>query len=558
MDPVILVVSDANADLLGREFARYGSDYDVRSVRSAAEAAPAVQEVHDSGAHLALVVTDSSLWSTIDPEEADGGILATLRACRDVVPTARMLVVVPFPRFISDSDDLRAAQARGRLDALLLVPRGVRDEEFHTAITELLSDWGSTVADPEVEAVRVVGDPDDALIGGIRDLLVRIGMPFRVHPPDSDTGRAIIAEYGGPPALPLVDVLSRGLIPVTSVREVASAFYGRPDEIDEDTVFDLCIVGAGPAGLAAAVYGASEGLTSVVLEAEAIGGQAGMSSMIRNYLGFPRGISGMRLAQRARLQATRFGTRFIAGWDATGLTPSTGERPHVVHTAGGDLRARAVVIASGAAYRKLGIADLEALTGRGVYYGSAMTAAREMDGADVVVVGGGNSAGQAALHLARFARTVTIVVRRDGLAATMSRYLIDEIEANDRIELRTCCTVVDGGGPGRLAWLDLRDSNTGEVARRACEGLFLLLGADPHCEWLPPGLDLDGRGFVLTGRDVPAERWVDGLPPESLATSIPGIFAVGDVRSGSMKRVAAATGEGSSVVPLVHAYLETI
>ena len=469
-----------------------------------------------------------------------------------------MLVVAPFQRFLDDSERLRPGQAKGKFDALLLMPRGARDEEFHTAVTELLSDWGSTVLDAEVEAVRIVGDPHDLLTLELRDLLVRMGMPHRVHEPDSAVGQEIIAAYDGPATLPLVDVLTTGVVSVHSARELAAAFSGRPDEIDEHTVFDLCIVGAGPSGLATAVYGASEGLTTVVLESEAIGGQAGTSSMIRNYLGFPRGISGMRLAQRARFQATRFGTQFITGWDVAGLTPSVAGEPHIVHTAGGDLRARSVVVATGASYRKLGVPGIEALTGRGVFYGSAMTAAREMDGLDVVVVGGGNSAGQAALHLARFAKSVTIAVRRDGLGATMSRYLVDEIDYNQRVAVQTCCEVIDGGGAARLEWLDVRGTVTGDVVRRNCEGLFLLLGAEPRCEWLPAAVTLDDRGFVLTGRDVPQDSWVDGLPPESLATSVPGIFAVGDVRAGSMKRVAAASGEGSSVVPLVHAHLELL
>jgi thioredoxin reductase (NADPH) len=247
-----------------------------------------------------------------------------------------------------------------------MLPRGVRDEEFHNAITELLSDWGSTVADPEVEAIRIAGVADDPFVMGIRDLLVRMGMPYRVHEPDSPVGRELIEAYEGSPTFPLVDVLGRNVIAPRSVRELAAAFYGRPDDIDESTVFDLCIVGAGPAGLAAAVYGASEGLSTVVLESEAIGGQAGMSSMIRNYLGYPRGISGMRLALRARVQALRFGTRFVTGWEVTGLTPAPHGGVHLIHTKGGDVRARAVVIATGASYRKLGVPEVEELTGRRV------------------------------------------------------------------------------------------------------------------------------------------------------------------------------------------------
>lgn len=558
MNPVILLVSDRNAELLAGEFGRYHRDYDVRGVVSPTEVADVLHELAATGGSLAMVVTDTSLYSPSDLTDPDHGLLARLHQWRQIVPTARAVVVSPFERFLDDREQVSSGEAKGKFDALLLLPRGARDEEFHGAVTELLSDWGSTVVDPEVEAVRIVGDPGDLLTLELRDLLVRMGMPHRVHPPESAVGQELIAAYDGPATLPLVDVLTWGVISVGSTRELAAALSGRPDEIDEDTVFDLCIVGAGPSGLAAAVYGASEGLTTVVLEAEAVGGQAGTSSMIRNYLGFPRGISGMRLAQRARFQAMRFGTRFITGRDGAGLTPSRGGEPHLVHTEGGDLRARAVVIATGAAYRKLGIPGIEALTGRGVFYGSAMTAAREMEGLDVVVVGGGNSAGQAALHLARFAKTVTIAVRRDGLDATMSRYLIDEIDYNQRIEVQACCEVIDGGGAARLEWLDVRDTVTGDVVRRNCEGLFLLLGAEPRCEWLPAEVTLDDRGFVLTGRDVPQDVWVDGMPPESLATSVPGVFAVGDVRAGSMKRVAAASGEGSSVVPLVHTFLETL
>jgi thioredoxin reductase (NADPH) len=277
--------------------------------------------------------------------------------------------------------------------------------------------------------------------------------------------------------------------------------------------------------------------------------------MIRNYLGFPRGISGMRLAQRARNQAIRFGTRFFTGWPVTSLEPGTDAGPHVLHTDGGDVRARAVVVAAGVTYRKLRVPGIEALVGLGVFYGSAMTAAREMEGSDVVVVGGGNSAGQAAIHLARFARSVTILVRREGLAATMSQYLIGEIAYNPRIAVQPCSEVVGGGGDGRLEWIAVRRTDDGTESRRDCGGLFLLLGAEPHCDWLPHAVARDVNGFVLTGRDVPTERWAGDLPPASLETTLPGVFAAGDIRAGSMKRVAAASGEGASVVPLVHAWL---
>ena len=315
-------------------------------------------------------------------------------------------------------------------------------------------------------------------------------------------------------------------------------------------------MGAGPAGLAAAVYGASEGLDTVVVEAEAIGGQAGTSSMIRNYLGFPRGISGMRLAQRARNQAIRFGTRFFTGWEVTSFGPCEHGDHHVVRTDGGEIHARTVVVATGVPYRKLGVESVESLVGQGVAYGSAMSAAREAEGQDVVVVGGGNSAGQAAIHLSRFARSVTILVRRPGLEETMSQYLVGEIAFNARIV-----------GPRLHGDLRRRRRRPAGVARRARhrrpaassgsppEGCSCCSAPSPTATGCRPRSPATSAASCSPAATCPTEEWQDGLPPANLATTVPGVFAVGDIRAGSMKRVAAASGEGASVVPLVHTWL---
>lgn len=545
--PAIVLISEEHPDEMQAAFARYVAEYDVRIARSCHEALQTTHDIVADGGTVAMFASESVL--------PDADVLHCFHKLREKVPTARRVIAAHWDRFLVDAPGLRPGMAKGKYDAFLLMPRGVRDEEFHNAITDLLSDWGSTVADPEVVSVKIVTPVRDGLTLAIRDFFDRMGMPNRIYAPESDGGRYVLEQWDGEPAYPLVCAINRPVVHATSVRDVAVAMYGAPTELDLEHVVDLAVVGGGPAGLAAAVYAASEGLSTVILEAEAIGGQAGTSSMIRNYLGFPRGISGMRLAQRARNQALRFGAQFYTGQVVDELRPGYGGDPHVLCTESGEVRARSVVISSGVAYRKLRVDPVEALVGMGVYYGAAMTAAREMEGQDVFVVGGGNSAGQAAVHLARFARSVTILVRRPSLAETMSAYLIGEIEYNSRITVRTCTEVVDGGGDGRLEWLCLEDVRNGERERVSAYGLFLLLGAEPRCDWLPGSVARDPRGFVLTGRDVPQDHWVDGLPPEPLATTVPGIFAAGDIRAGSMKRVAAASGEGASVVPLVHAYL---
>ncbi|WP_285727259.1 FAD-dependent oxidoreductase [Psychromicrobium xiongbiense] len=547
-NPAILLVSAEHGPLLEEQFWRYRREYDVRVAHSAREALDLTAQLRAEDIQVALYVADSRL--------PDAQVLRAFHEWRGIVPTARRLVTAHWEHFREDAEALRPGLAKGKFDAFLLMPRGVRDEEFHTAVTEMLSDWGSTVAAPEVDTMRIITPVMDAASVALRDFAYRMGMPVRTFSPESPQGRESLALIEGEPAFPVLHAYDRAPVSAPTVHDVAISLYGAPSDIDVDRVVDLAIVGAGPAGLATAVYGASEGLSTVVVEAEAIGGQAGTSSMIRNYLGFPRGISGMRLAQRARGQAIRFGARFFTGWSVNGLESSP--KDHTLLTAGGSIRARAVVIAPGVNYRRLGVEGVDALVGSGVFYGTAMTAAREMEDRDVFVVGGGNSAGQAAVHLARFARSVTILVRRPDLSSTMSSYLINEIAYNPRILVQGSSEIIDGGGHGSLGWIDIRNVETGEVTRTEASGLFLLLGAQPECGWLPEAVRRDGRGFILTGRDVPKADWLDGLPPESLETAVRGIFAVGDIRSGSMKRVAAASGEGASVVPLVHTWLESL
>jgi thioredoxin reductase (NADPH) len=324
-------------------------------------------------------------------------------------------------------------------------------------------------------------------------------------------------------------------------------------------LYDLAIIGAGPAGLTAAVYGASEGFRTLLVEREAWGGQAGTSSRIRNYPGFPRGISGGELARRITEQALLFGTNLYMMRSATGLR-SDGHHHIVTLSDGAEVVSRTVVLAMGVAYRRLAIPALEALSGAGVYYGAALAEDQAMQGQHVFVIGGGNSAGQAAVHLARYAARVTMLVRGESLAASMSNYLIQEIENTAHIEVRLHTQVIDGWGEGRLHGLVIEDTKSGATERVAAAGLFVLIGAEPHTAWLPPSIQRDEQGYIRTGQDLVRQgqlpkEWTLDRAPRLLETGIPRVFAIGDVRRRSIKRVASAVGEGSIVVSLIHQVL---
>ncbi|HWU31353.1 MAG TPA: FAD-dependent oxidoreductase, partial [Marmoricola sp.] len=532
-DPAIILISPTHADFLREEFSRYERDYRIFAATTAARAAAIAENIQSRGDQIALIVIESRLEGS--------SVYEALSQLRAIVPTARRIVVAHWDNFRTDAPALRPGLATGKYDAFLLMPRGRRDEEFHSAVTELLSDWGSTVAAPEVTVARIIAPAQDSVAIALHDFLDRMGMPHAILDPESDEAAAVLAGYDGPRTFPLVEGYGPTR-PITSVQEIAVAIYGQPTDIEVDQIADVVVIGAGPAGLATSVYAASEGLTTITLEADAIGGQAGTSSMIRNYLGFPRGISGMRLAQRARNQAIRFGTRFFTGWPVDSIDLGSEGAPHIVKTAGGDVLARSIVIATGVKYRRLQVPSVEALTGKGVYYGAAISSAREVTGRDVVVVGGGNSAGQAAVHLARFARSVTLVARRE-LRQTMSDYLIRELQYTPRLTIREGAEVIDGGGNGQLEWVTICETRTRMATQVPCGGLYLLLGGAAYCDWVPTEICRDERGYIQTGRDVPREFWTDDLPPADLATCVRGVFAVGDVRAGSMKRVASASGE---------------
>ena len=324
-------------------------------------------------------------------------------------------------------------------------------------------------------------------------------------------------------------------------------------------LYDVAVIGAGPAGLAAAVYGSSEGLSTVVLEPEAIGGQAGTSSHIRNYLGFPTGVSGEDLAVRAYTQAWNFGTEYVYGNPATGLRVEGPERVVTV-AGGGEVRSRAVIIATGVSYRRLGIPSLDALTGVSVFYGAATSEAKAMKDREVFVVGGANSAGQAAVHLARYAARVTMLVRGQSLADSMSEYLVKEITSTPNIAVRHNAVVTGGAGTGRLESLTFVDQVSGVTKTVPAAAVFVMIGAEPRTQWLPEDIRRDRWGYVVTGADLmaggrPPESWPLQRPPMFLESSLPGVFAVGDVRCGSVKRVASAVGEGSVAIRLIHDYL---
>jgi len=549
--PVLLAVDEDEEALRGvsRELhKRYGDDYRVVCERSPWSALQRLVDFEAAGEEVALVLADQ--WMA--------GMSGTefLTRAREISPTAKRALLVAWGDRAA-SEAIMQAVSLGRIDYYVNKPYGKHDERFHRVISEFLYDWSKDRI-PKFEEIRVVGEQWSQRSHELRDLLGRNGVLHTFYPSDSREGRELLESVGHDAAQQPVVVLFDGQVLVDpSNPEIADACGANPDFEKYD--FDLVIVGAGPAGLGAAVYAASEGLDTLVVEGEAIGGQAGTSSLIRNYLGFPSGIGGAELARRAAEQSWLFGATFLFMRYVTGLRRD-GDEILVDLSCGRQVTAKSVIIATGASYRRLDVPSLEALNGSGVFYGAAVSEARAMQDQEVYVVGAGNSAGQAATHLAKYASRVTLVARGDSLEASMSSYLITEIQAAQNIDVRLGTRVVDGGGRGRLKSLVLQDCASGLTEHVNAAGLFVLIGAEPHTGWLPEEIARDENGYVVTGRDFsqyghPHRGWYVERFPLPMETSMPGVFAVGDVRRGSVKRVASAVGEGSIAIQTIHEYL---
>ncbi|MDQ4115785.1 MAG: FAD-dependent oxidoreductase [Actinomycetota bacterium] len=537
--PVLVVVEDdaeLRSDLERALCDRYGRHYGIVAL-GVDEAATCLKKLAGRGAEVALVLT------TGGPE-----LLADVHRLH---PHAKRALLIAPGKWGDPATGAAILDSvtRGRIDDYVVRPAGPADERFHGGVSSLLQEWVD-VQRISADTVHVVGETWSGRAHELREVLGRCAMPHRFWLANSAEGRALRTGAAADAALPLMVFPNGRVLADPSDEEIAQASGTTVDA--QGMQVDLVIVGCGPAGLSAAVYGASEGLRTLVVDSGGLGGQATLSSSIRNYLGFPRGIGGGDLARRAHAQAWIFGASFAFMQRVTRLERAP-DGVHLGLAGGGRLTARAVVLAIGASYRRLGIPAVEALNGAGVFYGAAASEAATVAGKDVFVVGGANSAGQAAVHLARYARTVTLVVRAASLDAGMSHYLARQVEADPTITVRTATDVVDAAGDGWLERLELRDMSTGRQRTVDADGLFLMIGARPQTGWLPPEIVRDEHGFVLTGADLPDAP--PGHHPLPMETSMPGVLAAGDARHGSVKRVASAVGDGSVAIQTAHRLL---
>jgi thioredoxin reductase (NADPH) len=540
--PAIVVVDDEPAVLaaVARDLRRrFGEDYRILRAGSGPEALELLREVRARGDQVALLIADQRMPVMAGTEY--------LVEARTVFPDAKRALLTAY----ADTEAAIAAINEVALDYYLLKPWDPPEEEFFPVVEDLLETWQAGAA-LESGGVRVIGHRFSKESREVRDFLARNRVLARWIDVERDAEARELLEVFDIDAdrLPVALLEDGSVLERPSVLELAEHLGVSAQPIEEH--YDLVIVGGGPAGLAAAVYGASEGLRTVMVERETPGGQAGQSTRIENYLGFPAGVSGSDLARRATSQARRLGAELLSVQDVVALRPE-GVGRFVELSGGNTLSSHCVLVASGVSYRKLDVPGFEALTGAGVSYGAAPAEARSCADQSVVVIGGANSAGQAALYLSTHANRVTMLVRGRSLQASMSHYLVERLETSENVDVRTQTQALAAEGDGHLEALRVRGPD-GEETLQA-DACFVFIGASPRTDWLSGVVARDERGFILAGPDVPENGWPLGRDPYVLETSVPGVFVAGDVRARSVKRVASAVGEGSMAVSLIHQYL---
>ena len=554
--PTILTVDDDREVLRAVERdlrRRYSESYRVLRADSGAVALDTLRELKVRGDAVALLLVDQRMpgMSGVD----------FLKEAVSLYPEAKRALLTAY----ADTDAAIRAINEANVQHYLLKPWDPPEENLYPVLDDLLEDWRGSYR-PPFEGVRVVGLRWSPKSHGVRDFLSRNQVPYRwldVGSAETDEEtRQVVASLGADELqhLPLVIFPDGERLEQPSTAEIAARVGLRRRAVSE--FYDLAIVGGGPAGLAAAVYGASEGLRTVMVEREAPGGQAGMSSRIENYLGFPAGLSGADLTRRAVAQARRFGVEILSPQEAAGAR-AEGTYRYLQLADGSEIACHALLVASGVQWRMLDVPGMDRLTGAGVYYGAAMTEALSCKGEDVYVVGGANSAGQAAMHFANYARRVVMLVRGSSLEKSMSRYLIDQIAQTPNIGVEFNTSVVEVHGEEHLEAVSIHCAESGETNRVPANYLFIFIGAVPRTDWLEGVVERDARGFIPTGPDLLREGrrprgWALERDPYLLEASVPGIFAVGDVRKGSVKRVASGVGEGSVAISFVHQYLNKV
>jgi len=527
---------------------RYGENYRIVRAESGDAALDALREMRLRGDEVAVIVADYRMPGM-------NGIEFLERAM-DLYPAARRVLLTAYADTGAAIDAINVVD----LDHYLLKPWDPPEEKLYPVLDELLSKWREEERRP-VHVTKVVGHRWSARSSEVREFLARNQIAYRWFESEAPDGQRLMQAAGADGLrLPVVITPDGDALIEPTDAELASC-VGLATTPAKD-FYDLIVIGGGPAGLGAAVYGASEGLRTVLVERTATGGQAGQSSRIENYLGFPDGVSGAQLTERARRQASRFGAELLTTRDVIGLDVNGSART-VRFADGGTIDAHTVILATGVSYRQLGAPGLDDMTGRGVYYGSTLTEAAACTGQDIYIVGGANSAGQAAVYLAKHAKSVTILCRGVSLERSMSFYLIQQLREIGNISVRTCTEVIAAEGSDHLERLTLRDTSTGATETVDAQWLFLFIGAAPLTEWLDGVVDRDERGFVVAGPDLSVEGdrphgWELDRAPYHLETSVPGVFVAGDARAESAKRVASAVGEGAMAVMLVHRYLEKL